>query len=104
MKVKCIKRYSDVRLNKIIEAGTVLEVDKIRADHLIHEGVAELVKETEKAADKGKEQVIRISPSGTRGEASYFLSFSARRKRSGLLRKLNGPGVKTNRLGRKERI
>ena len=54
MKVKCIKRYSDVRLNKIIEAGTVLEVDKIRADHLIHEGVAELVKETEKAADKGK--------------------------------------------------
>lgn len=55
MKVKCIKRYSDVRLNKIIEAGTVLEVDKIRADHLIHEDVAELVKETAKAADKGKE-------------------------------------------------
>nr|DAG85845.1 MAG TPA: hypothetical protein [Caudoviricetes sp.] len=32
-----------------------------------------------------------------------FVSFSARRKRSGLLQKLNGPGVKTNRLGRKER-
>ena len=47
MKVKCIKRYSDVRLNKIIEAGTVMEVDKARADHLVHEGVAELV---EKAA------------------------------------------------------
>ena len=55
MKAKCIKRYSDVRLNKIIEAGTVLEVDKIRADYLIHEGVAELVKETAKAAEKGKE-------------------------------------------------
>ena len=55
MKVKCIKRYSDVRLNKIIEAGTVLEVDKARADHLVHEGVAEIAKETEKAADKGKE-------------------------------------------------
>lgn len=55
MKVKCTKRYSDVRLSKIIEAGTVLEVDKARAEHLIHEGVAEKVKETEKAADKGKE-------------------------------------------------
>lgn len=55
MKVKCTKRYSDIRLNKIIEAGTVLEVDKARADHLVHEGVAEIVKETEKAADKGKE-------------------------------------------------
>lgn len=55
MKVKCTKRYSDVRLNKIIEAGTVLEVDKARADHLVHEGVAEIAKETEKAADKGKE-------------------------------------------------
>lgn len=102
MKVKCIKRYSDVRLNKIIEAGTVLEVDKARADHLVHEGVAEIVKETEKAADKGKEQVIHASPFETWGEASYFVSFSVRRKRSGLLQKLNGPGVKTNRLGRKE--
>ena len=55
MKVKCIKRYSDVRLNKIIEVGTVLEVDQARAEHLVHEGVAELVKETAKAAEKGQE-------------------------------------------------
>lgn len=55
MKVKCIKRYSDVRLNKIVEAGTVLEVDKARAEHLVREGVAEKVKESEKSADKGKE-------------------------------------------------
>ena len=55
MKVKCTKRYSDIRLNKIIEAGTVLEVDKARAEHLVHEGVAEITKETEKVADKGKE-------------------------------------------------
>lgn len=48
MKVKCTKRYSDVRLNKIIEAGTVLEVDKARADHLVHEGVAEIVKKLKK--------------------------------------------------------
>nr|WP_182474205.1 hypothetical protein [uncultured Blautia sp.] len=55
MKVKCIKRYSDVRLNKIIEAGTVLEVEKARAEHLIHEGVAEIAKESEKPTDRGKE-------------------------------------------------
>ena len=55
MKVKGIKRYSDVRLNKIIEAGTVLEVEKARAEHLIHEGVAEITKESEKLTDKGKE-------------------------------------------------
>ena len=54
-KVKCIKRYSDVRLNKIIEAGTVLEVEKARAEHLIHEGVAEIAKESEKPTDRGKE-------------------------------------------------
>ena len=41
MKVKCIKRYSDIRLKEIIEVGTVLEVDKERAEHLIHDGVAE---------------------------------------------------------------
>lgn len=55
VKVKCIKRYSDIRLKEIIEVGTVLEVDKERAEHLIHDGVAEAVKETEKAAGRGKE-------------------------------------------------
>lgn len=54
MKVKCIKRYSDVRLNKIIEVGEVLEVDKDRAKHLVNEGCVEIVKESEKAAGKGK--------------------------------------------------
>lgn len=47
VKIKCIKRYSDVLLKKVIEVGTVLDVPKDRADHLVHEGVAELV---EKAA------------------------------------------------------
>ena len=59
MKVKCTKRYSDVRLKEVIEVGTVLEVDEERAKHLVHEEVAEIVKETEKAAGKGKEQVIQ---------------------------------------------
>lgn len=55
MKVKCIKRYSDVCLKKIIEKDEILEVDKARAKHLVREGVAEIVKESEKAAGKGKE-------------------------------------------------
>lgn len=55
MKVKCIKRYSDVRLNKIVEVGEVLEVNEARAKHLVNEGCVEIVQESEKAAGKGKE-------------------------------------------------
>ena len=54
MKVKCIKRYSDVKLKKIVEVGDILDVDDERAEHLIQEGVAEIIKETEKAASKEK--------------------------------------------------
>ena len=42
MKVKCIKRYSDIKLKKIVEVGDILEVDDERAEHLIQEGVAEI--------------------------------------------------------------
>lgn len=45
MKIKCIKRYSDVLLKKIIEVGMVLDVPKERVAHLVQEGVAELVKD-----------------------------------------------------------
>ena len=72
MKVKCTKRYSDICLKEIVEEGTVLEVTKERGTHLISEGVAEAVSEA-KAAAKGKEQVIQLSPGETQGEASYFL-------------------------------
>ena len=71
MKVKCIKRYSDICLKEVVEKGTVLEVTENRGAHLISEGVAEAVREA-KAAAKGKEQVIRLSPGETQGEASYF--------------------------------
>ena len=54
MKVKCIKRYSDICLKEIVEKGTVLEVTENRGEHLISEGVAEAVREA-KAAAKGKE-------------------------------------------------
>lgn len=53
MKVKCIKRYSDICLKEIVEKGTVLEVTESRGEHLISEGVAEAVREA-KAAAKGK--------------------------------------------------
>lgn len=42
MKVKCIKRYSDICLKEIVEKGTVLEVTENRGAHLISEGVAEI--------------------------------------------------------------
>ena len=71
MKVKVIKRYSDIRLHKVIESGTVLEVDEARADQLVKEGMAEIVKEPAKTAQR-KEQVIQLSPFGTQGDASYF--------------------------------
>lgn len=46
MKVKCIKRYSDICLKEVVEKGTVLEVTENRGAHLISEGVAEAVRET----------------------------------------------------------
>ena len=54
MKVRCIKRYNDIKLKKIVEVGDILDVDDERAEHLIQEGVAEITKETEKAASKDK--------------------------------------------------
>ena len=70
MKVKCIKRYSDICLKEVVEKGTVLEVTENRGAHLISEGVAEAVSEA-KAAAKGKESVIQLSPGETQGEASF---------------------------------
>ena len=53
MKVKCIKRYSDICLKEIVEKGTVLEVTEDRGAHLISEGVAEMVRDA-RAAVTGK--------------------------------------------------
>lgn len=56
---RCIKRYSDVKLKKIIEVDTIFDVDEERAQHLVNEKVAEIINETEKttekATGKGKE-------------------------------------------------
>jgi hypothetical protein len=50
--MRCIKRYSDVKLKKIIEVDTIFDVDEERANHLVNEKVAEIVNETEKTAEK----------------------------------------------------
>ena len=52
MKIRCIKRYSDVKLKKIIEVDTIFDVDEERANHLVNEKVAEIVNENEKTAEK----------------------------------------------------
>lgn len=46
IKVKVIKRYSDVKTGKIEEVGNVLEVTEERARHLVSEGVAKELKES----------------------------------------------------------
>lgn len=50
VKVRVIKRYSDVMMGKIKEAGDVFEVSEQRGKHLIHEGVAVMEKEKKEPA------------------------------------------------------
>lgn len=50
VKVRVIKRYSDVMMGKIKEAGEVFEVSEQRGKHLIHEGVAVMEKEKKEPA------------------------------------------------------
>lgn len=50
VKVRVIKRYSDVMLEKIKEAGESFEVSEQRGKHLIHEGVAVMEKEKKEPA------------------------------------------------------
>lgn len=50
MRIKVIKRYSDVMLGVIKEVGDILEVSEQRGKHLIHEGVAVMEKEKKEPA------------------------------------------------------
>lgn len=52
-KIKVVKRYSDVVLGKIMEVGTVLEVEDGRAEHLVNEKVAEYMPERKTSEKKG---------------------------------------------------
>lgn len=44
VKVKIIKRYSDVLFRRTVEVGEVLDVTQERANHLVCEKVAQIVK------------------------------------------------------------
>lgn len=46
VKVKVVKRYSDMKTGKIEEVGSILEVTEERARHLVSEGVAKELKES----------------------------------------------------------
>lgn len=50
VKVRVIKRYSDVMMGKIKEVGEVFEVSEQRGKYLIHEGVAVMEKEKKEPA------------------------------------------------------
>lgn len=52
-KVKVIKKYNDVMLNKIQEVDTVIETEDDRAEHLVKENVAEYIVEKKSAEKKG---------------------------------------------------
>lgn len=52
MKLKATKRYVDRYTRKIVEEGTILDVSESRAEELIHQKVAENIKEPEKKSKK----------------------------------------------------
>lgn len=54
VKVKVIKRYNDVVLKKIQEKETVFEVSEARAQHLVKQGMVEIVGETPKESAEMK--------------------------------------------------
>lgn len=52
MKVKVIKRYNDIALDKIQEVGTVFETDNARGKYLIGQGMVEEVETVKKSTGK----------------------------------------------------
>lgn len=61
VKVKVVKRYHDMVLNKIHKKDYVFETDEKRAEHLVKEGVAEILKDQPqdkpvKAGKAGKDE------------------------------------------------
>lgn len=55
-KVRVIKRYNDMILKNIQEEGTILEVSKGRAEHLVNEGMAELIETQKHEEANGKDE------------------------------------------------
>lgn len=52
MKVRAIKKYSDIVLKKVVEKGTEFDVQDDRANYLASQGMVELVREEKKDAAK----------------------------------------------------
>lgn len=52
VKVRAIKKYSDIIRKKVIEKGTEFDVPDDRAQYLASQGMVELVKEERKDAAK----------------------------------------------------
>lgn len=55
-KIKAIKRYSDIVLKRIVEKDEMLEVSEARAEHLVKEGMVEIISEGKQAKSERKEQ------------------------------------------------
>lgn len=55
MRVKVIKRYNDMVLHKIQEVDTEFETEEKRAEHLVEEGVAEILKKPASKVSKENE-------------------------------------------------
>ncbi len=51
-KVKVIKRYNDLELKKIQDVGKTFETSEKRAQHLVEQGMVEIVAEPKKASEK----------------------------------------------------
>lgn len=52
MKVRAIKKYSDIVLKKVVEKGAEFDVAEDRAKYLIGQGMVEPVKDEKKDAAK----------------------------------------------------
>ena len=52
MKVKCINKYQDLKLNKLINIGEEFEVTEARAKELIMAKVCEVIPDQDEAAPK----------------------------------------------------
>lgn len=52
MKVRAIKKYSDIIQKKVVEKGAEFDVPEDRAKYLVTQGMVELVKDEKKDAAK----------------------------------------------------
>lgn len=54
VRVKVLQRYFDRKIGDYLEEKNEFEVDEKRAELLVREGVAEIIKQTQKTTEKKK--------------------------------------------------